>query len=420
MRTQIFYLAVIVTAIFIAGQGCTDLKKDLPTPESGLLKVHDPGWNDTAAASFHGKVLKGKEYEYDGCVACHAKTFKGGISQVSCYKCHTAFPHTSGWGDISAANFHGKYLQSQDWQLDSCAACHGNGFMGGSSGVSCHKCHTAFPHPDLWDTTFAGFRTSLIFHGTFLREKGWPLGQCQSCHGTNYRGGEVQFSCSSPNCHVDKNGNAKNPEACNTCHGIFRALAGDTLSWAPPRSVTGGTDEFSPGVGAHQAHLAEGELSSLINCRQCHKVPASFSESGHIDSTGRAKLVFNRSLAALITGDGTLVPNPSYDTVKHVCNNTFCHGNWKARKDSAPLDNQFIYDDSVITGKAKAPLWTGGGDEIECGSCHATPPKGHSGYGQPPTLTECFNCHYNGDVMDKTKHINGRINVEIFGTDRNF
>ncbi len=52
------------------------------------------------------------------------------------------------------------------------------------------------------------------------------------------------------------------------------------------------------------------------------------------------------------------------------------------------------------------------GSQAECGSCHGLPPTGH----QASTLTACVNCHIGvvdnqGNIIDKTKHINGVKNV---------
>ncbi len=351
--------------LLIAVAGCTDLKTDLPPPTGAAVKVHPSGWNDTAQANFHGKVLK-----------------------------------------------------AENWDLTSCEPCHGKSFTGGVSNTSCYKCHSSFPHPDLWDTTFAGYHTSTQFHGTFLRVNGWKLTACQSCHGSSFTGGSVvDVSCTSAGCHVDGTGAAKPPTACNTCHGNFRGAAGDTLSWAPPRSVAGDTLESAPGVGAHQAHVAEGAFASLIPCKECHVLPAAYTDPGHIDSTGRAKLVFNSDLAAMPTAGGSYIPDPSYDYATHTCQSVYCHGNWKLQKSSS--NYAFAYTDSVMTGAKFSPVWTEGSTQDSCGSCHGIPPAGHISR----TLAQCGNCHTGevdaaGNITDRTLHMNGK--VDVFGTERDF
>ena len=53
------------------------------------------------------------------------------------------------------------------------------------------------------------------------------------------------------------------------------------------------------------------------------------------------------------------------------------------------------------------------GSEAQCGSCHGLPPTGHVDFGG---LSTCTNCHFGivnaqGQIIDKSKHINGVKNV---------
>ncbi len=332
--------------------------------------------------------------------------------------------HPQSWMDTSSANFHGIFLKGRNWDLSQCASCHGGNYSGGTSGQSCFSCHRSYPHPDLWDTTFTGFHTSTKFHGTYLRANRWRLDRCQSCHGSSFDGGKVEVSCMSSGCHVDANGTPKPPDRCNTCHGDFRGIATDTLSWAPPRAINGDTLETSAGVGAHQAHLAEGEISDLIHCTDCHAVPAAYTSPGHIGTTGRAAMTFSSRLAAHPSADGSFIPQPSYDTTTLHCSNVYCHGNWKLTSTNSL--GSFEYVDSVMTGNNRSPHWTGGGDEAVCGTCHNLPPVGH----QPETIDNCGNCHTDaggnpevdasGEITPagKAVHINGKVNV--FGLERDF
>jgi hypothetical protein len=68
----------------------------------------------------------------------------------------------------------------------------------------------------------------------------------------------------------------------------------------------------------------------------------------------------------------------------------------------------------VIVGGNASPVWTA---SAACGTCHGLPPTGHTA----ATLTTCVNCHSGmidatGTITDKTKHVNGKINV--FGQER--
>lgn len=365
-RMRPLSVPAIVAIGIVAVSGCTDLKTTLPAPTSGAVTVHDRAW-----------------------------------------------------GDSSSAGFHGLFLKAQDWDVAACEPCHGKTFAGGTSGTSCVRCHASFPHPDGWDSTFTGFHQSVAFHGTFLRANGWRLNGCQACHGNSFTGGTaVDVSCVTAGCHVDGSGTAKPPDACNTCHGNFRGLAGDTLSWAPPRAITGGTVSADTGVGAHQIHLLGDTLSKAIRCNECHTVPAAYTDAGHLTATGRAAIAFNGSLGALPTAGGTFVPSPSYDFSTLRCGDTYCHGNWKLLKSGS--SRQFEFADTVMSGNNFSPLWTGDSTQVACGStCHTLPPTGH----KSAAISSCGNCHTgvvdnSGHIIDRTKHMNGKVNV--FGTERNF
>ncbi len=258
--------------------------------------------------------------------------------------------------------------------------------------------------------------SSANFHGTYVMAHGWDLSACARCHAKSFQGGTAGVTCGSAGCHMDANGNAKSPYACNTCHGTFSASVSDTASWAPPRSLAGDTLEDAPGVGAHQPHLAEGELGHLVRCQECHAVPARFSSPGHITPGVPASVVFTGSLANKAT-EGGLVATPSFDRSTLRCSNVYCHGTFRLVKSQAPLKYQFAFEDTVIEGAHFAPLWVGGGTETTCGNCHGLPPQGHISVPNP--LTRCGNsgCHpgivdAQGNIIDPTRHINGKIDVQ--------
>ena len=64
---------------------------------------------------------------------------------------------------------------------------------------------------------------------------------------------------------------------CTRCHGD--AGRGNA---APPRSTTGAIATTDPSVGAHQSHLVAGHFRSPIACQECHQVPATVDEAGHM------------------------------------------------------------------------------------------------------------------------------------------
>jgi predicted CxxxxCH...CXXCH cytochrome family protein len=468
-RTLLLFAASLVAAgAALLLVGCGELKTDLPAP-APQKGVHDVGWNDPSSTAFHGAVLKQTQYNTGDCVSCHAKALTGGISGQSCFSCHESYPHKAGWNDSVSTQFHGKFLLLGMGTLAECASCHGAGYDGGTSGTSCYSCHASYPHKTGWTgnvpaTSHGGYLSQknwqleecaschgsaytggtgspscftchaayphTVFasaggHPAFLFDRGYPLDGCKTCHGTTYDGSTlVHVSCMSAGCHVDAGGQKKSPEACNTCHGDFRALATNTISAAPPKGVMGDSATTSRSVGAHQKHLASGALGKELKCVECHTVPTQVLIAGHVDTQLPAEVDFHDTMANLATAAGTYRPAPAYNATTLTCANTYCHGNWKATRSSAPTELAFAYADSVMTGANHTPSWTGGPASGACTSCHSLPPAGHI----PAVASSCGSsfCHVgvvafvDNDVriIDKTKHINGKINVR--GTERDF
>lgn len=252
-------------------------------------------------------------------------------------------------------------------------------------------------HSDGWTDP-----SSPDFHGNAIAAAGWDMRSCKTCHGPTYAGGTVHVSCL--RCHNKPAG----PENCTTCHG--------GVNNAPPNALNGSTSTTYRGVGAHQRHLLDGGAVSsyALACTECHRVPPSVYVPGHVDTPGPAEVVMS-GLAA--TPSNGLVPNPLYDPQTLSCANTYCHGNFRVRKESSPY--QLWYSDTVMTGANYSPVWTKGSSDVACGTCHGLPPVGH----RPYTLTQCAICHMGvvnsaGAIIDKSKHINGKINV--FETERSY
>jgi predicted CxxxxCH...CXXCH cytochrome family protein len=314
--------------------------------------------------------------------------------------------HPDEWVNVSSPGFHGAYLQTKDWEVQECASCHGAHFDGGASGVSCYGCHASFPHSQV-------FTSSAGYHPGYLRANLYPLTACQQCHGTGYQGGtRVDVSCTTSGCHVDASGTPKTPEACNTCHGVFSAPASNALSAAPPKSVAGGSSTSDPRVGAHQSHLYA-DFGKRVKCQECHTVPASWNQSGHITADLRAEVVFNDTLAKLTTNGGAVIPSPSYNTTTYQCSSVYCHGTFK----------------NGNTGNS--PTWNAA-NQAACGTCHGTSTSPWPATGGHPAISNCEFCHttsgtpvaqYNSgsgtwSIVDSTRHVNGKLS--LYGTEGTF
>lgn len=246
------------------------------------------------------------------------------------------------------------------------------------------------------------------FHGKLIRENNWSMKLCTQCHASDYSGGTTGSSCFT--CHTSPTG----PENCSTCHG-------GPNSPAPPRDLDGNIARTDRGVGVHQVHLSA-TRGRFLACTDCHKVPGSFYDSGHIDDQdNRAEVIISSFIASTITNDPStgqydahlplFVPNPTYNFANQSCANTYCHGNFK----NGNIDN--------------APVWNNP-QTGACGTCHGDPtratiqeralPITTAQGGSHPNNLNCQNCH--GDVINAnmnfinpSKHIDGRLN--LFGAD---
>ena len=282
--------------------------------------------------------------------------------------------HPEGWNDTKSAKFHGTAVVTSQLGPESCKSCHGKDYTGGESGVACGKCHASYPHPD-------GFSNdeSENFHSSYIKTINWKITVCQSCHGTDYKGGRINVGCLS--CHPGT------PEGCTVCHGGV-----DNVSGAPPEDMDGNRLTTFRGVGAHTVHVSGGELSSGFSCEVCHKVPGSFNETGHVDSDLPAEVLFS---GLAIEEDAGGVWNGT------GCSGTYCHGGFE------------------LGVSGNSPKWTlVDGTQAVCGSCHGLPPGG-----EHPDTSQCNLCHdmvvdANNKINDLTKHINGIQELDIAWHDK--
>ncbi|HEY3359815.1 MAG TPA: hypothetical protein VGQ83_41580 [Polyangia bacterium] len=169
---------------------------------------------------------------------------------------------------------------------------------------------------------------------------------------------------------------------CTSCHG-------STQNPAPPVDTHGRTATTLRSVGAHQAHLNPDPAQSIsapIACAECHVVPTSSNVDAHIDGT--AEVVFGplaNARGASSAWSGT------------TCT-TYCHGQ------------------TLAGGALTTPAWTTvDNSQDACGTCHGLPPDAPH-----PANDACYACHgavidASRNFVDKTLHINGRIDVSTTG-----
>lgn len=167
---------------------------------------------------------------------------------------------------------------------------------------------------------------------------------------------------------------------CTSCHG-------SQDNAAPPKSPDGATETNDPRVGAHQAHLTAGTLRAPLACDDCHIVPETLEDEGHVDYSP-AEITWG----PLATTGGQ---SPAWDRENATCASTYCHGT------------------TMSGGEHTIPLWTKvDGSQITCDSCHGFPPPSPH-----PQSEACHACH--GDTVDAAGeldvegglHINGSLQL---------
>jgi len=314
-----------------------------------------PVTNDLSCANCHGTVVNADNTIVDKTLHINGKVE---VTMAACGTCHelpppiaTGHPETDG---LSCASCHGAVVDADNTIIDE--TLHING-----------KVEVAIEgHPTGWLES-----SSDDFHGQAIRTAGWDMTDCQRCHGSDYAGGITQSSCLT--CHPST------PEDCSVCHG-------SDVNSAPPQDTHANSATSFIGVGAHQAHLLDSDLTATLACAECHTVPSSFADPVHIDGDGKAELIWG---TVAKTGGAA----PQFDDQTATCASIYCHG-----------------DQSVV--------WTEvGTDQAACGTCHELPPGGD----HPETNgLSCASCHgtvvdADNTIIDRTLHINGKVEVAIEG-----
>lgn len=160
------------------------------------------------------------------------------------------------------------------------------------------------------------------------------------------------------------------PEPCSGCHGT-------PALFSPPPGVDGERAVAAPEVGAHAAHLLPAYGHGPVACTECHRVPATVEDEGHIDYPP-AELHWG----PLATAGGA---EPRWDGA--TCAGGYCHGG------------------TLAGGTVPAPEWTRvDGTQAACGACHGLPPPAP----HPSSSTDCPTCHarrYGNPQL----HVNGAI-----------
>lgn len=226
---------------------------------------HARGW---AEATAHGLAARGPAAS--GCATCHGADYRGGWSAVSCYTCHPG-PTGRHADDYAEPGQHGAEVVAAAG-VAGCVACHGQDYEGGRSGVSCYQCHDGIGgHPVNWE--------SASRHGDAVEDGGGAA--CAVCHGADYRGGWAATSCyechDGPGghpvgwAHYSRHGREASlytPVGCSPCHGDDYRGGWSTVSCY--RCHVGPYAIHPFGWADPDAHGQEAERDDAASCRECH------------------------------------------------------------------------------------------------------------------------------------------------------
>lgn len=177
---------------------------------------------------------------------------------------------------------------------------------------------------------------------------------------------------------------------CTTCHG---GVMPAPFEAAPPYSLAGDEKREARGVGAHEAHLLGTFPARPIACAECHRVPESVDDKGHMDDSYPAEVVFSGVARAFEA-------EPWFDEKAGRCRDTFCHGgSFVGHRPSGGLDPE--------------PSWTSlDGNVTACDGCHGMPPPSPH-----PETGSCSDCHQDVDAdrafLRPELHVDGKVTFYV-------
>lgn len=174
LSTLVLAAGSVLSGLLLVGLVACSGKNEGAPSFSASTGQHPEGWMKSHYASYIQNPAS--------CRSCHGSTTDpkaaGGVSGVSCFKCHPSPDHPQGW---AAGNQHGrKGAQASATPFTgfaSCTKCHGETYgQGVGTTPSCKTCHTKAPHPNApWNGSSAAVSTHYM-----TAENNAP--ECAKCH----------------------------------------------------------------------------------------------------------------------------------------------------------------------------------------------------------------------------------------------
>ena len=179
IRGAFLSLTLFLAACGGGGSNSTDFGSGA-SPQQAVSGTHASGW-------LPGGHKPEANLNPNACADCHGNDFLGGTTGVACTKCHLgnqASVHPLLWGNFAYA-LHGRYSALNGNTSCANVNCHGSNLSGvPGSGPSCTQCHmggvNSF-HPVAW-------KSNIILHKDYVGSNGTSSCRTAVCHGTSLKG----------------------------------------------------------------------------------------------------------------------------------------------------------------------------------------------------------------------------------------
>ena len=219
-----FRLLLILVAILF--NACSELDTDYQ-PISAKTTVHPSGFRSGAQ---HGKAIRENNWDMVECKKCHGADYAGGISMVTCNRCHRNTPEACNICHGGSANAAPPQAVSES---ATAIGAHQPHLLGSniSAGIQCSECHIV---PAKYDDPghIDNLNTLKVhFNGSFANTI--TAGKNSSPITANFINNGQDIECANTYCHGNfTNGNNYTPKwtkgsdeaACGSCHSLAPPL----------------------------------------------------------------------------------------------------------------------------------------------------------------------------------------------------